>query len=105
MSEHVQRPRQHDLLFGVRRSIRYHASRRRFFDRLRRSITFLTVIAGISTLAILLSKVGPPWPLVTAALMTFFGIIDLILNTAEGARLHADLARRFIELEIDIVLA
>jgi len=29
----------------------------------------------------------------------------LILNTAEGARLHADLSRRFIELEMDIVLA
>lgn len=105
MSEHVQRPRQHDLLFGVRRSVRYHARRRRFFDRLRRGITFLTVIAGISTLTILLSNIRPPWPLVTAAMVTLFGIIDLILNTAEGARLHADLSRRFIELEIDIVLA
>jgi hypothetical protein len=105
MSDYIQRPRQHDLLFGVRRSVRYHTRRRRFFDRLRKSITFLTVIAGMSTLAMLLSELNPAWALLTAALVTFFGIIDLILNTAEGARLHADLSRRFIELEMDIVLA
>lgn len=105
MFNYIQRPRQHDLLLGVRRSVRYHARRRRFFDRLRKVITFFTVLAGISTFVLLLSNQPPIWTLVTAALVTFFGIIDLILNTAEGARLHADLSRRFIELEMDIVLA
>jgi hypothetical protein len=98
MFDYIQRPRQHDLLLGVRRSVRYHARRRRFFDRLRKAITFLTVISGISTFAMLLSNQPPVWPVVTAALVTFFGIIDLILNTAEGARLHADLSRSFMDI-------
>jgi hypothetical protein len=68
------------------------------------SITFLTVICSIGTFAMLLSKVPPAWPIATAMMVAFWGIIDLLLNTAEGARLHADLGRRFMEIEMDIVL-
>ncbi|MDB6064205.1 MAG: hypothetical protein JWR26_413 [Pedosphaera sp.] len=105
MSDQTPWTRQQELLFGVRRSIRYHTSRKRFFDRFRKFITFLTAALGVTTLTMLLSNIQPIWPMVTAVLVSLFATIDLILNTAEGARLHGELARRFIELEMDIVLA
>jgi hypothetical protein len=104
MTDHVQRTRQHDVLFGIRRSVRYHARRRRFFDRLRKGIVFLTVVTGVATLVLLLSPVPPVWSMVTAVLVSLFGTIDLILNTAEGARVHGELMRKFMELEMGIVL-
>jgi hypothetical protein len=41
----------------------------------------------------------------TAMLAALFAIADLILNAAEGAGLHADLARRYLELEAEIAAA
>jgi hypothetical protein len=43
------RKKRNKLLFGVRRSIRYHMRRRRFFDRLDFWTRFLTVITGGGT--------------------------------------------------------
>ena len=61
------------------------------------------MIAGITALAVLLAAADTDWALASAGLVTFLGTIDLILNTAEGARAHAELQRRFMELEMDIV--
>ncbi len=105
MPENLQRPKIFDLLFGVRRSVRYHVRRRRFFGRARKLITFLTAMAGVATLALVLAKVDPRWVLGAAVLVSLTGVIDLILDTAGGARLHGELARRFIELEMDMVEA
>jgi hypothetical protein len=105
MSDKIPWTRQQELLFGVRRSIRYHTRRKRFFDRLRKCITFFTAVLGVTTLAMLLSNLEPIWPMVTTVLVCLFGTVDLILNTAEGARLHGELTRRYIELEMEIVLA
>ncbi|MDB6122093.1 MAG: hypothetical protein JWQ71_1086 [Pedosphaera sp.] len=104
MSDHFQWTRKHELLFGIRRSIRYHARRRRFFDRLKRGMTFLTVMCGMGTFAMLLAHVPPAWPIATAMTLTVLAVFDLLVNTAEGVRLHADLGRRFTEIEMDLVL-
>ncbi len=44
------------LLFGVRRSVRYHMRRQRFFDRLDRAAGLASLMAGSSTVVALLAS-------------------------------------------------
>lgn len=95
----------HNLLFGVRRSIRYHARRRMFFDRYRQFTSAIGVIFGSATIFTLLNDMDPLYPAIAAAVVTVFFAIDLVVGTAAKARLHDDLGRRFIELERRMELA
>ena len=106
MSDHVVAKEQeqldgewHALLFGVRRSIRYHARRRMFFDRFRQFTSAIGVIFGSATILTLLNNMDPLYPALAAAVVTVFFTIDLVVGTGPAARLHDDLCRRFIELE------
>lgn len=89
----------HDLLFGVRRSIRYHHRRKRFFDRIHKISTILSALSGSATIAAVLAKAGPNWIITFAALVAVFSVIDLVVGTAQAARLYDDLGKRFINLE------
>lgn len=95
----------HDLLFGVRRSIRYHVRRRMFFDRLNLTASAVSVIFGSAAMVAMLNDLGRGWVTAAAAVVTVFATINLVVGSARMARLHADLARRFVELEQQIVLA
>jgi len=91
------------LLFGVRRSVRYHHRRTLFFDRFHKTSTFLSALSGTATLASVLAKAGPAWTLTFAASVAVFSVIDLVVGTAQLARLHNDLSKRFIKLEKEII--
>lgn len=91
------------LLFGIRRSIRYHLRRRKFFDNVHKTSTFLSALSGTATIAAVLAKAGPNLTITFAALVAIFSIIDLVIGTAQAARLHDDLARRFFNLEKAII--
>lgn len=93
----------HNLLFGVRRSIRYHNRRERFFDRLHKFSTFLSALTGTATVASVLAKAGPGWTVSFAFSVAVFSVIDLVVGTARQARLYNDLARRFFGLEKAII--
>lgn len=94
---------QHSLLFGVRRSVRYHTRRRRFFDTLARFFTIFTVVGGIGTFTTLLAKASEIWTLIYGGATAVFSTIDLVVGCAEKARLHSDLARDFIKLEQELI--
>ena len=94
----------HKLLFGVKKSVRYHARRRQFFDRLGKSITIFTVVGGVGTVTTLLAGV-PTLTLIYGAVAGIFSTIDLVVGCAESARLHSDLSREFIQLERKMVKA
>ena len=93
----------HKLLFGVRRSIRYHHRRTVFFDRLHKISTFLSALAGTATVASVLAKAPSILSITFAAAVAIFSVIDLVFGTAQSARLHNDLARRFIALEKTLI--
>ena len=93
----------HNLLFGVRRSIRYHHRRRLFFDRIHKLSTILSALSGSATIAAVLANAGPVITIVFAALVAVSSITDLVVGTAQAARLHDDLTRRFIDLEKSII--
>lgn len=92
----------HDLLFGVRRSIRYHNRRRRFFDGFDKFAKVLSVIGGSAAVAAIVGSAH--WAAVgLSTLVAITSAISLVVGPAQGARLHAELAKRFAKLEHDIV--
>ena len=91
-----------DLLFGVRRSVRYHMRRQRFFERWHLVTSAIAVIFGSATVTMLLTDLGRWWIAGAAVIITVFSAVDLVVGTSKAARLHNDLARRFISLEKEI---
>jgi hypothetical protein len=94
------------LLFGVQRSVRYHARRRQFFDRIGFITNFLTVISGGATVTV---SIGPEphriYTIIFGSLVAFFAAIDLIVGCSKTARDHNDLCRDFLGLQREIILA
>ena len=93
----------HELLFGIRRSIRYHCRRVQFFDRFHLVTNAFAVIFGSATIFAVLSAVGKGYAVGAAAVVTVFSAVDLVVGTSKMARLHESLARRFIELEKKVI--
>ncbi|MDQ2946123.1 MAG: hypothetical protein M3Y27_09310 [Acidobacteriota bacterium] len=91
----------HDLLFGVRRSVRYHNHRRRFFDGLDKFTKILSAVAGSAAVATAFGG-HKAVTVVLAAVIAVFSSVDLIIGAGPAARLHSDLAKRFAELEATI---
>lgn len=93
-----------ELLFGVRRSIRYHNRRRMFFDRLHKANNSIGVIFGSAAIFTALNQIYPSLTILSAVLITLSSTIDLIISTSQMARLHEDLSRHFIRLERDMIV-
>jgi hypothetical protein len=92
----------HELLFGVRRSIRYHNRRRRFFDGFDKFAKVLSVIGGSAAVAAVVGSVH--WAAIAlSTVVAITSAISLVVGPAQGARLHAELAKRFAQLEHGIV--
>ena len=92
-----------NLLFGVRRSVRYHMRRRRFFEFWHTAVLVLAAMSGSVTIVAFGSQVTAGWPiwvkLLPPAFITMAVMTDALCGFAKKAYLHGDLARRFIGLE------
>jgi hypothetical protein len=97
--------RRHELLFGVRKSVRYHARRRQFFDKSAKAIKIISVVGGIGTVSTLLAKASPSWPLAYSVVAGIGSTVDLVIGCSESARRHAELAREFLQLERRMIKA
>lgn len=93
----------HDLLFDIRRSIRYHNCRRSFFESLQTVSQVCSVIFGSATFFAVLSSTGKTIPMVAAAVVTLLSTINIVIGPTKRAQLHTDLARRFIDLERAVI--
>ena len=99
--------RHYDLLFAVRRSIRYHDRREGFFATLRHGADFLViVIAGLGSLAAMgMLTDGEPAP--GAAVIPLFSAFTialvLVFRVDERGRVHKTLKQRFILLETRLI--
>src|ERR1700722_15874745 len=95
------------LMFGVRRSIRYHLNRRQFFERWGKWTNFLLIISG-STVIALASEGGAKKNISTAAVGAVVAIlssIDLVVGFATKARDYHDLMKAFSALEREMTKA
>jgi hypothetical protein len=96
------RDRHWELLFAVRRSIRYHMRRQAFFEIWQRLTSGVGVVFGSAALGALLTQLGkdfPSLPIYAAAIVTLATGLDLVVGTARMAWTHAALRKRFIDLE------
>lgn len=99
----------HDLLWGVRRSVRYHMARKRFFLNWHHITSTLVVIFTSSAATVLLTTafdISGSGAVVVAALAAVAAIaaaLDMTLNVTQRAWTHGDLAKQWINLERDIV--
>jgi len=97
---------QHNLLFEIRSSIRYHNHRKRFFDSFHNVASFLTAISGTAIfMTILTEQSNPALQMVLAAVIAIFSTIDLVISSSAKSREYEDLSRRFIALEKKIMVA
>ena len=109
MNENEIEEKWHELLFGVRCSIRYHNYRRRFFERLSVWTDFLTIISGgavvgFSTYAGETNQPYYHWLSVFAGgLIAILAAFDLVVGFSLRAREHYDLAKQFAELERQMI--
>ncbi len=92
--------RTYDLLFGVRRSVRYHDRRRRFYEIWNCMTVAAATVGGSSAVAAFLSQPAWEWlPVAFSGAVAVLGAIDLSVGTGKRADQHGDLARQFIALE------
>lgn len=103
MSSNEIANKKHALLFSVRRSIRYHYRRVRFFDKSHKIGTFLAAMSGTGTLTAVLAKSGPEVTLSFAVLVTIFSVFNLVIGPSQKARQHNDFAKRYFLLEKEIL--
>ena len=94
-----------DLLFAVRRSIRYHRRRERWLDGAHNLGALTAAVFGSATIAALLADITEALATVAAAVTAIAGASELVFGFAKKARLHSELARDFIGLEQDLVRA
>ena len=87
-----------DLVFGLKRSIRYHNHRRLFLDRLDKFIKIFSLVTGSGAFATAVSS-HQALTVMFAALVAVLSAINLVVAPAQAAKLHEELASRFAELE------
>ena len=93
------------LLFAVRRSIRYHTHRRRFFERLSVTSDFLIIVSGgtVVGFASASPETHRAWTIFFGAFAAVIGSLDLVIGFSNKARDYRELARDFGQLEIRLM--
>ena len=90
------------VLFGARKSIRYHQRRRAFFEGMHAIAVALQVVAGSSAVAAVVSK-STALGASLAAAAAVLAALDLTFGVTRRATVHAGLAQQFAQLEREMV--
>ena len=102
MSENIQKDFD-KLLFGVRRSVRYHSRRQGFYRNCHTLVMVSALLSGSATAVAFGTAVSEGlslWVKLTPAMIiTVLSAFDLVLRFSDKSYLHADLCSKFIELE------
>jgi hypothetical protein len=85
--------------FDALRNAIYHSSRRRFFELLNRSLSFLVIVSGTAAVANL-EVLEPRW---WAALAAIVAALQLVFDINVRARTHELLQRRYFDLMLKLM--
>jgi len=88
----------HALLFGIRKSVRYHERRAAFFLSLDRINGIVSLSAGAGAVSSALSA-RPDLAAVAGGIVAVSNIINVVVGSSRMAALHRELRGRFIDLE------
>lgn len=94
----------HSLLFGIRKSVRYHERRAAFFARLDTVNGILSLLAGTSAAATAFSE-HPLTAAVAGAVVAASNVCNVLIGSSRMVALHRELRGRFIDLERQMVSA
>jgi hypothetical protein len=91
-----------DIDFGVKKSLRYHARRRAFFERLDNLVNVLVAVTGASAFAVLMGEHGSLFSKIATGIVALLSLAAVVLGFGRCARAHQDLYRKFSDLAIEI---
>jgi len=96
-----------DLDFAVKRSIRYHNHRRKFFDTWDVVAKFLVIATGTTVVGLASATSSGDeghhvWTISVGAFTAIIGSLDLVIGFSRRARDYRDLVRDFSQLEREI---
>ena len=89
------RQKQKDLSFDIAKSMRYHAYRRGFYNRLDKLVKLLTISTGGATFLLLNGSNDTGWAKGLSLFLALLTAFDIIVGFSNGARLHDKLYRDF----------
>ena len=89
------------LLFAVRKSVRYHDHRQKFFASITNCATFVAIMFGLASAIVWkISSVTAPWVImIPGFFVSLLSGIVLVFRTADKSREHWVLRNDFIKLE------
>ena len=94
----------YEILFSIKRSILYHQHRRRFYETWHNITILISLTFGFITVGFLLSDMHKYLNIIVASVVATISMLDLAKNPNQKSNLHADFARKFINLETQIDL-
>lgn len=86
------------LLFGVRRSIRYHSRREAFYESVDRWTSFLLLLLGSGSVALAIQGSGS-WMILVGSFVALLSGLKLVFAFGRKASRHAQFVRDFTRLE------
>jgi hypothetical protein len=90
--------------FGVKKSLRYHAIRRRFFETWENITKCLVAFTSAWAFIAILGGENSSITIVLTAAVTILALADIIFGFGRRARMYQDLYRQFSDLAIAIAL-
>ncbi|MCY3606572.1 MAG: hypothetical protein OXH45_12570 [Gammaproteobacteria bacterium] len=97
----------HDLLFGVRKSVRYHEKREGFFTNVQNIASFVSILSSSAAALIITNFIATGWPALGKVLIplagALFSSISLAWRAPSRAAEHKSLKQRFISLERKLI--
>ena len=90
--------RSYNLLFGVRRSVRYHHRRAGFFNVIHKTAMFVSLFAAMTGGVAAIQGHGF-WALGLGVIIALFAALDIAADSSRNLALHTLLAYRCQELE------
>lgn len=90
------------LLFGVRRSVRYHSRRQAFYERVDRWTNFLLLLLGSGAASLALRDLQA-WILAAGFGVTIISSLKLVYAFGTKAGQHAQFVKDFLQLEKRLV--
>lgn len=89
----------YELIFTVRKAIRYHSRRRQFYKRMHTLFNRLMTLGCLAIPAIIAGNIGQNWKFGFACMIAVLCVIDRGAGIDDFYKKHDDLIRKFSELE------
>ena len=90
----------YELLFGIRRSVRYHEHRWRFYEVWATLTVAVSLLGGILVAGVSIYFPSDPWlPAVFGGVIALMNVTSLSVGVFRKADLHANIISSFVQLE------